>query len=394
MTRHSRVSLVCAGMLCASIPLFAQEGGAPDAAELVVKVYRVTDLVLPTPSHAYQGTQLPAAERGGSFRGLIGSLGGGGGYGGGGGMSGSAGGGGGGFFRIPPDVLAQFGSGGGASGSSQPASGFEANDGASAGPAANSLRFTITDLIRAIKVAIDPDSWSEVGGPGTITPLGGTLIVTHTLPVHKKMEQLLIDLRTEGGTLRTVTVSAQWLLLDREGLERLTAQDKDETSPAARAINSAALSKLPDEQRACQGEVTCFDGQTVHVVSGELHTVVQGTTPVVGEVPAYSPLVNAIQFGVLLQVTPSLQPDSDSVVLDLTSLVNGWDQPEKPLEFPLAHAIDRMHHISHQLATTLRAPLGKPVMAGGITLDAGKENAAEAGPQLYLIVEANVSEPK
>lgn len=70
---------------------------------------------------------------------------------------------------------------------------------AGAAPAANpaSPPRRHADLVDAITNTIDPDSWEELGGPGTYTYVKetGCLVIRQTWAVHRKILQLLRDLR-------------------------------------------------------------------------------------------------------------------------------------------------------------------------------------------------------
>jgi hypothetical protein len=46
-------------------------------------------------------------------------------------------------------------------------------------------------LIGRIASTIEPESWSEVGGPGVIQPLGNLLIVRHNRPTLEQVERLV-----------------------------------------------------------------------------------------------------------------------------------------------------------------------------------------------------------
>jgi hypothetical protein len=108
---------------------------------------------------------------------------------------------GGGFFQLGTtkfdapendNQLAQgFGGGGGGMG------GGAGKAGAAAGakPAPPAKRHT--DLVDAITNTIEPDSWEDQGGPGTYTYVQetGCLVVLQTWAVHRKILQLLRDLR-------------------------------------------------------------------------------------------------------------------------------------------------------------------------------------------------------
>ncbi len=50
-------------------------------------------------------------------------------------------------------------------------------------------------LIDLITAAVEPTSWDTVGGPGTVVPYRGALVIAQTYQVHRKVEKLLQGLR-------------------------------------------------------------------------------------------------------------------------------------------------------------------------------------------------------
>lgn len=52
-------------------------------------------------------------------------------------------------------------------------------------------------LIDTITTTVDPDSWDEVGGPGTIAeyPGAGALVISQTAEIHEQVEKVLSALR-------------------------------------------------------------------------------------------------------------------------------------------------------------------------------------------------------
>jgi hypothetical protein len=368
---------------------------------LVVRVYRISDLVMPTPAHPYPGLWLPGSTPAAGWGGMSGA----GGFGGGG----IGGGGGGGFFDVPPEALGQFGGAGAAGGGGIAAGDAVGGGGFLEGAPAGSSRFTVQDLIHAITAMVSPETWQDAGGAGSIIALGGNLVVNQVPPVHARVLEFLTALRTEGGSLRSVTVQAHWLLLDHEQLRQLAA---DEAGPARR-VRPEALAELAAAVPGYHGEVTCIDDQVVHIISGRLRTLVRGAIPVVGSLApttselrlvqlaegetglatatgravGYQPVVDRVHTGALLEVRPSLVAGTQRAVLDLRSYVTGWGAAEPEAVVP-SGVIDRPQIVAHQIATTIQATLGQPVIAGGLTLEAGEGDRPSAG-QLYLIVQVD-----
>ena len=363
--------LPCEPMAQAQPP--ADRGEAKD--RVVLKVYQVVDLLVPSPNYPYRGTDLPTTGGMQSYRGGAQSLGG--------------GGGGGGFFQVPPErsFLAQRGKPGAAGGQGM-GEGMAIGGIESESPGGVGLRFGIEDLIEAIVAVVSPGSWDELGGPGTIRSLGSMLLVNQTEVAHKGIEHLLNEIRAQGGAVRTVTIVARWLALDDAQRSQLTPEGNGK--PAV-VVDRNALKKLAADATRYQGQVTCHSGQTVHIVSGTRHSVVTSAIPVVGgQGTGYQPVVAFPNAGVLLQVTPLLLSGGKAASLDVQSSVTAWQAPESltVAAGETSLAIDRVRLAANQLATTVRIPLGKPVLVGGLT----PSDADAVQKTLYLVLELTLDE--
>lgn len=258
--------------------------------------------------------------------------------------------------------------------------------------------FDLEALYAVLIESVEPASWVEVGGAGTCRTLGNMLVVNQTPAVHEKIGEFLEQVRREGGGMRPVVVRAHWLFLDPKQLAQLVAGGE-----ANKPVSPAVLAQLAADPKHFHGQVTCFDGQTVHVFSGRSRSVVTSLTPVVAAgAVAYEPQVTPVHDGAVLQITPVLASKPDAVVLDVQSTVTQWEKADEPIEVgggavpsePGAGAgaparasgrIDRMNYLVHRLATTLRLPLGQPVLVGGMTFEPGRDDGKS--PQLYLVVE-------
>jgi hypothetical protein len=253
----------------------------------------------------------------------------------------------------------------------------------------------IAPLVEAIKETIDPYSWAPSGNVGTIRSLGMVLIIRQTPENHKQIEELLEQLLREYGPARLVSVKAQWVLLEEGQLEKILR--KSDGGPSVpQEVDPAAMKKIKMEV-PYQGQTTCFGGQTVYVASGWGQTVVTELEPEVTEnVAIMDPQVRMVHWGAILEFTPVLSPRDDSVLVDLHSIVS------EPRETPPAadsnnkanvnvagtprEGVDRLDFAIQDLRTTLKAPLNKPVLVGGMTTK-GKG----AGKTLYLILEISAS---
>ena len=111
-----------------------------------------------------------------------------------------------------------------------------------------------------------------------------------------------------------------------------------------------------------------------------------------GRSVGYQPVMQATNLGALLQVTPTVGPGGESIVLDLRSrVVRQSGQPGQPIDFRGVVPLDRLNIVVQQFMTTLHLPLGQPRLIAGSTLEPFAQG--EQARQLYLIVEATL-EPR
>jgi hypothetical protein len=274
-------------------------------------------------------------------------------------------------------------------------------------------RTTIDDLIDTITTSISPEDWVDVGGPASIKALGASLVISAPAEMHEQIAALLDLFRTRWGSLRTVSIQAHWLWLTEAQLTDAVADPQPiaKGQPAAfGALSDAGWKRLREmaqgqEQKrpGYHAVLTCYNGQTVNVQAGRQRLLVSGMTPVVGgqeSAAAYSPSVRAIHEGAALQITPVVTRTAKYVVADVHSRVNlpaATDKPQaaagetvKPASTveQVVAAIDRDPVESQRISTTLRIPVGRPTLVGGMTFHT---KAAEE-PNLYLFVTAIVQE--
>ena len=280
----------------------------------------------------------------------------------------------------------------------------------------DSMRIDFDSLIDAITSTIEPTEWDSVGGAGSMAPLGNSLIVSTYPRIHEQITALLDSFRKRWGTLRTVSVQADWLWLIEPQLAMLVTDAANANAAEPRAfglVDDAAWQDHMKEARKSDTEkmagyhavVTCYNGQTVHTASGKQHRFIAGMIPVVGDGSeagiGYQPQVASLQEGAALQVTPMTTTGGKFVVLDVHSRVlllhdepgskvpkSDWSVAQWPVQ-GVVTAIDRPVAAKSQLATTLRVPVDRRVLVGGMTFQAKPKHDE---PGLYLFVKLNVQE--
>jgi len=361
---------------------------------LITRVYDVSDLLTPVEDHAFDPTSLPttSAAKGWPIRlhmnqGLVGMMG------------------------VKDDVRASW--------LAQPGLGYVPTGGSYV----PSYRYRETarpdaeleDLIRLLTRIVAPLTWEDCGGPGSIDQFDRSIVVSQTRDVLRRLETLLEDLRGRKRSAPAIAVDARWLLLDSDRLDELLPPNADLTSMGARiAVDAKALERLTREVPGFRGRIVCLSGQRVFLAAGERRSVVSGAVQDPPGWAGYRPTTTIPNVGVVLGVSASLPPGEAAALLHVHSTVTGWRTPEPPAqttnpapadaltEQPTdAHTpdsttslqIDRVNMPTHELAATLRVPLGKPVLVGGLTLAPHEDAAATddgGGPrerkQLYLVV--------
>jgi hypothetical protein len=410
--RHS--ALIAALLISLPSMAHAQPRSNPNADSYVLRTYEVSDLVVSIQDHPFSDS-LERASTGSGGRGGMGG----------------GGGGGGGMFSVPdvrtdpqssngfgaarPAVariqLCQFGGGGSVPiGPRSPA------------PAAASI--AMEDLVRVLVSTVDANSWAENGGrEGVVQILGTALVVWQTPAVHEQIEELLKQLRMGIGDRKTMTIDARWLFIDSDELDRLVAPDQTGI-PIVDRKTLAEFTRRPGSLRAI---TNCFSSQLVYLVSGVRRNVVSGYIPVVGQAEqqeyvdrlasarpkslvrfvsdadfsdggrdskvGYQPIVEKPNLGVLLEIRPTWMRTDDTVVVDLKSTLTVPGPQAASTSGGAPPTVDRIAIDTNEFATTLRMPLGKPILVGGLTnlqksvLPVDQDKPANETSQLYFVLE-------
>jgi len=297
-----------------------------------------------------------------------------------------------------------------------------------------SVRTSVDQLIEAITSTIEPESWDDVGGAGSIASLGNALLISAEEHVHEQIGTLLDSFRERWGTLRTISTRAYWLWLTGAELQSLLTVADDRKAKAEDEIEAyglvdeAAWQMFMKQSQEADGDrpmgyravLTCYNGQTVHAISGGQSLVVTGIDPVLIEgdvrvasedeegegVPVsrvvYRPEVSIIQEGAALQVTPIATVSGKFVVVDVRSRVvhrrdntDGrrptTDEADPPTSsvHQTVGAIDRPLLMTHRFSTTLRVPVDRTMLIGGMTYVSEPEPGQA---NLYLFLKVSVQE--
>ncbi|MEQ8209216.1 MAG: hypothetical protein RH917_05240 [Lacipirellulaceae bacterium] len=405
----SFITFTTIALLFIASPSFAQNDN-----EFILRTYDVGDLVMSIQDRPYDDSSKLLPVRGGGRGGL------------GGGGGGMGGGGGGGMFSVEDDLaaqpqghrpqwLAQFGGGG----MPQPA-----------GASANSAK--LDQLIDVIVSTVDFASWQENGsGEAEIQPFGNSLVVWQSRNAHSQIEGLLNSLAKNQADQKTLTIDARWLLLSSDELDKLmTGKESPPT------VDPALLSEFTRRGTSLRGITNCFSGQLVYLISGTRRNNVSSWIPVVGSLEnpherehlvadrgqvriqfaqnlssgrvtkdrdssvGYQPVITTNNSGALLEIRPTKIRGIEEAVVDLKSTITVEGQQDrensefgKRVGSPQPPYVDLVAIDTQELTTTLRMPLGKPVLVGGMTHIAPQSSRNQAqepageNAQLYLVLE-------
>ena len=310
---------------------------------------------------------------------------------------------GGGFFSIPPAAVSALG----------------ASVTGQISGAAGTVKSSQDEMMQVIRETISPDLWKD--GGGKITKLGNAFVISADEDSHQQIESLLNLFRARWGTLRTVSVRGWWLSLSPADLHSLldtpTEKITPDGPPVFGIVSEDAWQDLlriweqpagNDAHRLrYQATLTCYNGQTVNTLSGTQDLAVSAMKTVVpkndnGELKGqigYRPEMAVVQEGLAFQVTPITNVSGKTVLLDVHSRLTLPVSSEESepagkrkagTVFPddVVRPVDRRRLNIHRLSTTLRVPVDRPYLVGGMSLPASDTE----GLQLYLFVKVSVQE--
>jgi len=250
-------------------------------------------------------------------------------------------------------------------------------------------------VTEVIQRTIDPENWEDVGGRGKITSVGALLVVTQTAENQKKIAELLEQFRAQR---QMVAIEARWILVDDAQVAKLMPDAGKQTVPVE--VTDAALA-ASQAKVIYRGRITCFDRQRVHVVTGKAQVYVAGATPVVSDgAVGWDAQIGSALMGAMVEIVPALSPDGKAVTVDLQSHVSEAGAESRKTSITAAVGgkgpdtgtgtatadIDLPQWLLQTFSTSIRMPVGKPVLIGGMT-----SPTAADGKVLYLVLEISAS---
>ena len=344
----------------------------PAVPPMVTKFYDVGDLVDPP----FMLDDAPAPSGGGGgFGGGVGAM--------PGGMGGGQGGapGGGGMFRVPENILPQFGGMGGMGGMGGGFGGGGLGGGGySLGPSAVTIGSLTDLLIQHVKVGED-ETWEELGGEGRISNIGNALVITNTAEAHAGVEALLKLVREQR--------QATPMHVDVRVVE-LT-----DSVPDIAAIKPEMLSTMASDPSAARLTLQCNNHQSSKVSAGLKRSYVVSITPVVGGESvdgggssAYQPVTESVLLGLFGHIRPDLSQDKKTAMIHLGIELAAGPEEVTSTSFGNGESIDRMEIESAKLETSVKA-VGETWTLAGIVAVANPNSIVKSGealPHLAVLV--------
>ena len=308
-----------------------------DAQDLTTQIYPL-DAYLSSPLSDQSTDHQPLFRGGGQGGGGGGGFGGGGGAGLGNGMEM----GGGGAFRIPDNILPQFGLGGGGPVNTRSTSVIYAHD--------------ILDLIEVHL----PKSIAETT---TLSVLGSSMWATTTQPGHQAIEQILRTLSEAQNKSRSIQVDIRMVTLTPEASVAFTKAIGDKAKQAA-----IGIAELPGTAKV---SVRCDNYEIASISSGIKRSYVVNATPVVGgDSPSrsigYQPQTEEILLGLTGRVRPRADEKGVQGRIDVSIQLTSGPEPEEiaAANYTDGGIIDRVELEVSTLSTTITAPANQWTLAG------------------------------
>ena len=276
-------------------------------------------------------------------------------------------------------------------------------------------------MIDLITNSVATKSWGENGGNGTISSHGNLLCICQTFRSRAKSRPFWPNFGPSGRPRRPWSSNSNGSGWTAGNTSNSWAAQAFRDGRTRLAVDAKALDLLGRKAPGFRGRIVCGNGQLVHLASGDRRSTIVNAIPVVGGGIGYSPVVQAPNAGVVVELRPTVAPGGTTAIIDVQSFVTRWGRPQATAQVgeawpanqvvegtvaPKKEALDPAGSAScpvqqptmpaQQLATTARVPLGKPVVLGGMTFatadSAGMDKATDNPAQLYLIATTTIGE--
>jgi type II secretory pathway component GspD/PulD (secretin) len=253
-------------------------------------------------------------------------------------------------------------------------------------------------LIKLLTCTVEPRSWSDRGGPGTIDyhPLTKSLVINQTPDGHEQILDVLNSLRRLQN--QQVSLEVRFISVDETVADRLSAEfkDKERIKLVAGSDTPLRMSFLNEAERSRLLEVvqgdrrtsvmqppkpTVFSGQSWTWESGEKKTFVTGVDCrlMANGSQIFQPIVEDVAVGTRMTARPVISADRRLVTVDLDVHMNKLDDPEADMipitlphgpetdgeQSPAMQLVQRPRISRFGLDTTITVPDGGTALISG-----------------------------
>jgi hypothetical protein len=272
-------------------------------------------------------------------------------------------------------------------------------------PLQKSTQSSMDELFKLIEDNVDSDTWKDMGGRiGSLHVFHGLMGITETKETNERIVELLDDITSDQAS--TVNVDAHWLLMSSADASRLNKSTAGDQLPTG---DPALLENRPAGVKHFAAQTVSRSGQTVYVISGLNRSLLTSAIPVVSTgVAAYSLDLTNVLGGIALEINSRINshqgtasitlyssfsdpvPNSQGSTINISSLVT--TRPAGAglnAELPIASGLQPFSRIVQDMRTSVRIPLGVPVLVGGMTLQPDSKGSDEQ--QLLLVLKVTAS---
>lgn len=324
---------------------------------LITRFYRLGELAEATASFPFTG-RLPASSGSKSGRFWPAAA------------SGSQGGGGG-MFSVGPAAIQQGGGFGGG--------GMNFGVGSS-----TDYQYADSDIveqvIELVQEFVAPDSWKNNGGKAAIVPMNGSLLIRASEDNHKQVRAFLNGLTDSVAGGQPLTVDAWWLPLnpgERKRLSEILNTNWDDAAASKLALSD--LSELTESSGGHHGAIKTRSGRTAHVTAGYRRPLIVSSVPNVGtSSSAYAPIVQSVNYGIVMEITPKLvsdwrilgtataKPKSDRIAFDIRTSLTGVGAKDEAKGSVDPGEIDRYDMGAQVLEAAAVSTIDRPSVIGSL----------------------------
>ena len=244
--------------------------------------------------------------------------------------------------------------------------------GGPAGYSPSPVQFNFQPLEDLITNTVATKTWADNGGTGTISQYPPTtLVISQTQEVHAQIKALFAALRARRQAPPVMSVELHWLWLDGRQRDRLLAgREKLSDGQHGLTVDAERLRLIADEVPALHGQVACMNGMATTLAAGDRRTIIVSGIPVVGgDGIGYQPVIALPNVGVTARVRPLCVPGTETVTLDVQSVITRWIYARPPAivggEWPTGTTVPNGSPFSAPTPPQKPVTPGQPAPASG-----------------------------